>query len=193
MQALCAVDAPQAVAAVKPHLQGLLQGGLLATQGGAPPLAADAWWLAPAAALLAPETKLPAYHGAYAANAAAADAAGAHNGSPACEKGGGKGGGKRGKKGRGGRRRSAGDKENAAINCEPAEPDAASKAAGADAEARTEPGTRPAATDAAAIKALLQAAGLAKVGFPYIADQKIEVFLFDMPSTLLGVRSRALR
>lgn len=157
VQVVCHPALPEAVAAVRPFLPGLLQAlkpaaaGAPATAGSA--LGRDPRWLRPVAQLLAPaDAGGAAINGA--AGAAARPAAGAEPAAAAGRQQGAKG------RRRGGRRSSA-QKENQDSNvvsdAEPAESAEAAKEA-------EESAAGPVAAQAPAVKALLHAAGLSKVG-----------------------------
>ena len=145
---------PEVLAAAKPFLAGLLAGLL----GSASPLACDPAWLAPIAALLS------ATAGAGATVSPVAAPPPGNGGGRPGDRTGSVGSARKGGKGRSAKRRSA-DKENANANVsgEAAGPQAddgategvAGTADGGVALAR--------AADHPAVKALLQAAGLAKV------------------------------
>jgi hypothetical protein len=157
LQVVCHPALPEAVAAARPFLPGLLQAlkppaaGTPATAGSA--LARDPHWLRPVAQLLAPADAEGA-----AANGAAGGAAGPAAGAePAAATG-----RQQGAKGqrRGGRRSSA-QKENQDSNVA----GAAEPAPGAEAAKEAEESAAgPVAAQAPAVKALLHAAGLSKVG-----------------------------
>ena len=152
---MCHPALPEAVAAARPFLPGLLQ-ALKPTAAGAPATAGSALgrdprWLRPIAQLLAPaDAEGAAGNGA--AGGAAGPAAGAEPAAATSRQ--------QGAKGR--RRRSSAQKENQNFNVAGAtEPAPGAEAATKDAEGCA---AGPVAAQAPAVKALLHAAGLSKVG-----------------------------
>lgn len=160
LQVLCSPVLPDAVAAARLFLPGVLQSLKPAPIGGgssgSSPLARDPSWLTPIAQLLAPADCIAGH----AANDSGRDASGSpapDGASPAAsaEKQGGK------KRRRGGRRSTA-QKENEGGNAAAAEPAADADAADGR-QAADDAALAPAAAEAPAVKALLQAASLSKV------------------------------
>ena len=156
LQVMCHPALPEAVAAARPFLPGLLQAlkptaGAPASAGSA--LGRDPHWLRPIAQLLAPAVvEDAAANGA--AGGAATPAAGPAPAAATSRQQGAKG------QRRGGRRSSA-QKENQDSNIA----GVAEPATGAEAAKQAEESAAgPVAAQAPAIKALLHAAGLSKVG-----------------------------
>lgn len=158
-QVLCGSALPDAIAAARPFLPGLLQGlGQPWSIGrGASPLTREPSWLAPVAALLAP---------AACAAGEAAEGAGSGDKGPGSPSGAEElpspAAGRRGGRKRGGSRRHSAQKENEDANAA-AEHGGMSGDAADGARAKRGAGGEPAAADPPAVKALLQAAALSKV------------------------------